>query len=85
MQQITEKLRVEKGCSWCTDKVKKNLDGTTRNYCPYNECPYEELDEFEAYEDYFKSKGDPFEALRKKPISTEYRRYYMREYRKKKP
>ena len=43
----------KRGCKYCLDY--KRIRGMGR-MCKHDECPHHELDEFETYEDYFKSK-----------------------------
>lgn len=59
MRFIHNKERVQRGCTYCTDAVivsRKKGDYRNRK-CPYDECPYHELDGFETYGDYLKSTG----------------------------
>ena len=57
MRKIHNEDAVKRGCRHCADSVKPK--GKTRR-CPYDECPYHELDKFESYGEYLKSiKEDP--------------------------
>lgn len=48
----------KRGCGLCADVCKEKVwsreEGkmVTRKYCPYDECPYHELDEFKSYAEY---------------------------------
>lgn len=53
MRLLTFNEKAKRGCYYCTDLTVKN----GRKACPYYECPYHELDEFENYGEYLKSKG----------------------------
>lgn len=37
----------QRGCRFCADEIRKN-----RNMCPYEECPYHELDNVKTYGEY---------------------------------
>ena len=55
MREITHKMRVEKGCEYCTDKRRKRgkkEKGSPSFCCPYNECKYHEMDDCETYDEY---------------------------------
>lgn len=45
----------QRGCNFCTDKRKRKIDGVVKSYCPYDMCPYRELDGFKSYEDYYQN------------------------------
>ena len=47
----------QRGCVYCLDNVR---DANTRGihvgrYCPYEKCPYRELDKYKTYEQYIRS------------------------------
>lgn len=48
----------KRGCYICADitKIKCNVNGNmvTRKCCPYDKCPYYELDDVKCYSDYDK-------------------------------
>ena len=61
MRWLSHDERVKRGCAFCTD-VKNDKIGTgSVQFCPYRECPYHEMDEFETYTQYLKEtyKGQP--------------------------
>ena len=45
----------QRGCCFCTDKRKKKIDNAVKSFCPYDACPYHELDGFKSYEDYYQN------------------------------
>ena len=58
MRNLTYEEMRKRGCSYCTDmtKCEKGSSGSYKYICSYDECPYHELDKFDTYEDYLKSK-----------------------------
>lgn len=67
----------KRGCEYCADnaghghkifkyksKRKSYLAVTIK--CPYDECPYHELDDFDSYADYLDSQRWTFPAERRK-------------------
>lgn len=57
MRYIVDCNPQKRGCGICADVIK--IDSPTKNgyktkACPYDECPYHELDQFEKYTDYDK-------------------------------
>lgn len=42
----------KRGCRWCADSIKP--EGRHIRKCPYDECPYHELDGYKTYHDYLK-------------------------------
>lgn len=42
---IHDTERIKRGCRYCADVVEKKK-------CPYEECPYHELDDVKTYEEY---------------------------------
>lgn len=58
MRIVHNKERYKRGCAYCADALMiKDKKGQNRRACPYNECPYQELDEFKNYGEYLKAKG----------------------------
>ena len=49
----------KRGCWYCANMVVEQQEGArfATRYCPYDECPYHELDDYESYEQYFKAHG----------------------------
>lgn len=49
--------KIKRGCTYCAF-VGKTLgdDGKPKDSCPYKECPYHELDNFDTYTEYLKEK-----------------------------
>ena len=54
MRAIRDSVRLQRGCDYCADMIKPNRDGGkyTPRQCPYDECPYHELDDIEKYAEY---------------------------------
>lgn len=56
MKKITFRERDKHGCWDCVDKVLCGRDGYK---CPYETCPYQEIDEYDSYDEYLEeTKGD---------------------------
>lgn len=53
---IRDRERKQRGCIYCLD-MQTTGDGTNiaGRYCPYEECPYHELDKYETYDEYMKA------------------------------
>lgn len=47
---LNTKERNQRGCDFCEDCHKKH-------WCPYEVCPYTEMDGFTKYQDYLKACG----------------------------
>lgn len=45
----------QRGCNFCTDKRKRKVYGSFKPYCLHDACPYNELDGFKSYEDYYQN------------------------------
>ena len=55
MRYLKEKEQKKRGCSCCLDAVmKKSYYGFVSRHCPFDECPYHELDEYDTYREYLK-------------------------------
>lgn len=52
MRKIHNEDARKRGCRWCADSVKP--EGKLRK-CPYDECPYHELDNCESFNEYLKN------------------------------
>ena len=48
---------VKRGCKYCAF-VDKTLgdDGKMKKACPYEECPYRELDDYKTYNEFLKAR-----------------------------
>ena len=58
MKFITKREYVEKGCRYC---VHCRFNGKGTPYiCEYYDCPYEELDGYDTYDNYLKENGLDF-------------------------
>lgn len=56
MRKISSAERFKRGCTYCAySELIEYYDQKLRG-CPFEECPYRELDEFDTYEDYLKAK-----------------------------
>jgi hypothetical protein len=58
MRKLHRDEMYKRGCIYCLDVVKKKTYGQRETMCPFDKCPYDELDEFRTYNEYIKSKGD---------------------------
>ena len=63
MSRILESDEKKKrGCVYCNDLIKEKGKMEERYYditiskCPFEECPYHELDKYNTYNDYLKSE-----------------------------
>lgn len=59
MRVVGKDEREKRGCIYCLDFKGK----TNRGKCKHDECPYRELDDYETYEDYFKSQSTALTGL----------------------
>lgn len=46
----------KRGCEYCMDMKKTRMGKANVTGCPYPECKYHELDNYETYEEYMKSE-----------------------------
>lgn len=53
MRNVRNAERVQRGCKWCEEWESRG----GRNWCPYETCPYHELDKHKTYTDYLESIG----------------------------
>jgi hypothetical protein len=58
MRKLERQEMRKRGCNYCTNVVKKKMGCCYVYKCPHDECPYHELDAFDTYSQYIKSKGD---------------------------
>lgn len=69
MCQLSEEEKRKRGCIYCADikKIKGYHVGQVyikaHSICPYDICPYGELDKFNTYKDYLQSDKSKFEFL----------------------
>ena len=49
MRILSDQEKIKRGCGYCA-----HVDGTVKKVCPYDECHYHELDEFDTYSEYLK-------------------------------
>ena len=56
MHPITRKMIDKRGCIYCTDIINKPDNHQNHFFCPYDNCIYKELGNFDNYEEYFRSK-----------------------------
>lgn len=53
MRELSQREKTKRGCIYCADRTRpKYRMGCTT--CPYDECPYHELDNFKSYDEYMK-------------------------------
>lgn len=62
MRALDKKEMAKRGCECCKDIAKDYFpempNPTFRKWaCPHEECPYDELDDFDSYSQYLKSLG----------------------------
>lgn len=60
MRALDKKEMTKRGCVYCMDVAKECFPDTLHPKCkkwacPYEECPYHELDDFDSYSQYLKS------------------------------
>lgn len=74
MRFITDCNPGKRGCEFCADKqktiIKVNGEILNRNVCPYDECPYHELDDVESYFQYEKRIKKQQKAWLKKVLKV---------------
>ena len=60
MRRIMLDCKHQRGCGYCLDFIPSEGRGSwqTKSKCPYDECPYHELDSVRSYEEYIKSISD---------------------------
>lgn len=68
MREVSIRERQKRGCLYCADC---SCGSGKHTKCPYDKCPYHELDGFKSYEAYLKKSkkgglGRLLEALSKK-------------------
>ena len=63
MAKNKQKVRVvklqekkQRGCQYCMDMTKTRVGRANVTGCPYPECKYHELDNYETYEEYMESE-----------------------------
>lgn len=54
---VTSAEKRKRGCVYCVDNVREeNSRGiNVGRYCPFEKCPYSELDKYKTYEQYIRS------------------------------
>lgn len=59
MRKLHNEERKHRGCDWCADSIAPEYSARTKTQrkCPYDECPYSEMDGFDKYKDYVLSIG----------------------------
>lgn len=63
MRFLTFDEKEQRGCVYCLNIKASQVGYRTRNLCPYEECPYHVLDNYETYEDFIESDESKIEAL----------------------
>jgi hypothetical protein len=60
MRRIMLDCKHQRGCGYCADVIPYEDKGTwrTKSKCPYDECPYHELNSVKSYEEYIKEVSD---------------------------
>lgn len=53
---LTDKRK--RGCDFCTGMIPWDKTPFNRSGCPYDKCPYHELDDTETYGLYLRKHGD---------------------------
>ena len=59
MRALGKAEKDKRGCLYCLEFK----GSTNRGRCEHDECPYRELDDYETYEDYFKSQSTDLASL----------------------
>lgn len=57
-RHVTDKEKKKRGCVYCMDALTTGNKQSTYyigRFCPYEECPYRELDKYDDYGDYIKA------------------------------
>jgi hypothetical protein len=59
MRRLHNKERYQRGCDFCIDKVKCKTVANKQvmSRCPYDECPYHELDGINTYDEFLKASS----------------------------
>lgn len=73
MRTVLLDRKHKRGCGYCLDFIPWEKIGNTRtkSKCPYDECPYHELDDVKTYEEYVDGVSDvPIAALMARLCST---------------
>lgn len=51
-REIRDTERIKRGCHYCADRIPQSKAKGKTSKCPYEECPYHELDEVKNYDEY---------------------------------
>ena len=73
MRKIHLDRKHKRGCAYCLDLIpwEKKGNKVRLSKCPYDECPYHELDNVKTYDEYVDSVSDvPIAALMARLCST---------------
>lgn len=54
MRRIELEEKKQRGCGYCLHY----RTGAGKSYCPFDECPYHELDNVTSYEEYLESQNE---------------------------
>lgn len=57
MRMLSKAEKKKRGCVSCCDLVPY-IGRNCRVACPYDECPYHELDKYDTYGEYMKATGE---------------------------
>lgn len=59
MRVVHHAERSQRACYYCIDQASQDEDGKKlkTKRCPYDECPYHEMDGYKTYGDYLKATG----------------------------
>lgn len=68
MHKLSNEEKDKRGCLYCMDRenaktINKSAlsdEDEKGSLCPYNRCPYRELDKYKRYKDYDKEKAEAF-------------------------
>lgn len=72
MRVLAKKDIVQRGCRWCRDReiYKTTAErpewvekGKHMVICPFDECPYHEMDEYMSYAEYIEATNEEFARL----------------------
>lgn len=61
--------RDKRGCNDCANMIRTELGNGVTHTCPYEECPYHELDKYNTYEECLNSEDSKIKNFPSFPLS----------------
>ena len=58
MRILSTQEKIQRGCAYCAYIQMEEVNEVVKKVCPYDECPYHELDEFDTYSEYLKKRRE---------------------------